>query len=161
MRLFVFKNIAEIIRICKAAHFPEPETAIDAISSFEAGIGYTLPDDMRTFYLACNGASLFRPRKEFPPFRIMPLSEIVRARVAIYGEDKDEYGSSSHYVFCDRGDGDYVGIDLAPRSDGTFGVLDIWHEAYPEDEYSEPIAFSFTEFMSRALDSGGNSVFWL
>ena len=51
-------------------------------------------------------------RRPDADYRVLPLSEIVRARVAIFGEDKDEDGPSARYVICDLQDGDYVLVDV-------------------------------------------------
>lgn len=146
--------IAQVV----AEHFPNPPTQREEVLAFERTVGYSLPQDMRQFYLACDGASLFRPKGECPPFELLRLRDIQRARQAVYGTDEAQYGPEYHFAFCDRGDGDFVGIDLRERPDGKREILDVWHESYPED--CEVIAVSFESFLDGALHSGGDSLFW-
>jgi hypothetical protein len=49
------------------------------------------------------------------PYRILPLSKIVRARVAIHGEDDEQWGPASVYALCDVQDGNYVLVDVASK----------------------------------------------
>lgn len=151
-------TIHEIIEEINRSHFPNTPAAIEDIEKFEASTGYSLPSDMKSFYLAFNGASLFR-KDNVPPFTIVPIDELQTASNAIFGpEDPDR--NDSCFAFCDRGDGDYVGIDLR-ESDGEFRrIIDCWHEAYPDSENCPVIANSFRDFMTKALNSGGNSYFW-
>jgi hypothetical protein len=114
-------------------HFPYPPATAEEIEAFERRMGWRLDSDLRAFYLHCNGAELFERVPECP-YRILPLSEITRARVAIFEEDDDQYGPASVYA--------------------------LWHEAWPDPEYCKQITHSFSEFLERALRSEGYQ-FWL
>ena len=83
-----------------------PGTAAE-IAEFEQRAGWQLDPDLRAFYLHCNGAELIK-RGPDCPYRILPLSRIVRARVAIFGRDEDKHGPASVYAICDVQDGDYI-----------------------------------------------------
>jgi SMI1 / KNR4 family (SUKH-1) len=146
--------IGEVI----AHHFPNPPAPPESVLEFESKSGYHLPSDMRQFFLVCDGASLFMPKHDYPPFRVLRIAELRTARRAVYGKDDEAHGPAYHFVFCDRGDGDFVGIDLRERSDGNHEILDIWHESYPKD--CAVITASFTSFLERALHSRGDSLFW-
>ena len=142
----------EIISIVIARHSANDPATPDQLQEFEKRAGYVLPDDMRRFYLNCNGAALFESDTS-EPLVLLRVDEFERARIAIFGDDDDTRGSPSCYVFCDRGDGDYFGIDLS-ASDTTLmnrPVYDIWHEAYPDMEYCGIVAWSFHEFLEIVL----------
>jgi hypothetical protein len=102
---------------------------------------------------------LFKRRPD-ANYRFLPLSEIVRARMAIFGEDKDEDGPASMYAICDLQDGDYVLVDVGRQEDDRYPLMDGWHEAWPNPKHCKQISRSFEEFLEHALRSGGR-FFWL
>ena len=134
---------------------PNPAATLQQISAFEAKVGWQLDEDLRAFYLHCDGAALF----DAPPdanYRILPLAQIRRARVAIFGRDEDEYGAPSLFAVVDMQDTNFVVLDVA-GTPGTYPLFDAFHETFPS---VERIASSFEEFLTRALSSGGRS-YWL
>jgi hypothetical protein len=135
-------------------HFPHPPATPGEIDAFERRMGWTLDPDLRAFYLHCNGAELFK-RLPDTPYRLLPLAEIIRARVAIYGEDDDKWGPASMYALCDVQDGDYVLVDVSRQEDGRYPLTDGYREAWPNPEYCESVASSFREFLEKALRSKG------
>jgi hypothetical protein len=88
------------------------------------------------------------------------LSQIVRARVAILDEDDDRYGPPHLYALCYVQDGDYILVDTSRQQDGRYPLIDGWHEGFPDPQYCKQIASSFSEFLEKALRSGGRQ-FWL
>ena len=94
------------------------------------------------------------------PYRILPLSKIVRARVAIYGEDDDQWGPASVYDICDVQDGNYVLVDVARQENGRHPLVDGYHEAWPDPKYCGPVASSFAEFLEQVLRTRRN-LYWL
>jgi hypothetical protein len=135
-------------------HFPYPPVTSEEIEAFERRMGWRLDPDLRAFYLHCNGAELFEHRPDMP-YRLLPLAEIRRARVAIYGEDMDKWGPASMYTVCDVQDGDYILVDVSRREDGRYPIIDGYHEAFPDPAYCPQIAASFSEFLAGALRSQG------
>lgn len=111
---------------------------------------------MRAFYLAFDGARLFADVG--PIYHVLPLSRIVRARVAIFGQDDDGHGPAGDYAFCYVQDSDYVAIDMSENEDRNRLVRDCYHETYPGQR--EVIATSFVDFLERALRSDGE-LYWL
>jgi hypothetical protein len=110
---------------------PHPPATPEEIEEFERRVGWMLDPDLRAFYLHCNGAALLRWPDS--PYEILPLSKIVRARVAICGEDDDKWGPASMYAFCIprtwRGAG---GVVRSPQRLGTlFAPDDPAHMAQP------------------------------
>ena len=140
-------------------HFPYPPATLEEITEFEQRVGWRLDPDLRAFYLHCNGAELIE-RLPDTPYRILPLSKIVRARVAIYGEDDDKWGPASMYTLCDVQDGDYVLVDVSRQENGRYPLMDGYHEAWPNPEYCGPIASSFSEFLEATIRSR-RPVYWL
>ncbi len=139
-------------------HFPNSPASPSRIEEFEHRAGWRLDADLRAFYLHCDGARLFKRDDEI--YRILPLSEIVRARVAILGRDSDDHGPASWYVVCDTGDTDYVALDTSTTENGRYPLLDCFHETFMEPEGNRRIAHSFSDFLERALHSGG-CLYWL
>lgn len=139
-------------------HFPNPPATPAQLDEFERRVGWRLDPDLRAFYLHCNGAELFeRPNS---PYRFLPLSGIIRARIAIRGKDEDSRGPASWYVLCDVGDGNYVVVDTGDLKDGRYPLIDGYREMFPDPEYCERLAGSFAELLDKALRSGGRH-FWL
>ena len=141
-------------------HFPCPPTPPEELEAFEQRVGWKLDPDLRAFYLHCNGAELIK-RLPDAPYRILPLSQIVRARVAIFGKknDDDAHGPASMWAICDVQDGNYLLVDVAQQENGRYPVIDGWHEAWPDPKYCDQIATSFSDFMERALRDG--QAYWL
>ncbi|HLL54395.1 MAG TPA: SMI1/KNR4 family protein [Myxococcaceae bacterium] len=139
-------------------HFPEQPATADEISAFEARSGWSLDPDLRAFYQAFNGARLFRDTCS--PYRLLPLSEVVRARVAILGprRDRDEFGPSYWHAICDMQDGNYVALDVGSPQAGAYPLRDCFRESFPD--HCRIVAGSFGEFLERALRSEGFS-YWL
>jgi hypothetical protein len=135
-------------------HFPYPPATPARIEAFERRAGWELDPDLRAFYLHCDGAELFK-RLPNAPYQILPLAEIVRARVAMRGEDSDDWGPASMYAICDVQDGNYAVVDVGRQENGRYPLLDGYHEAWPDPEYCEQIASSFSEFLEKALRSKG------
>ncbi|RKH55739.1 SMI1/KNR4 family protein [Corallococcus aberystwythensis] len=137
-------------------HFPRPPATAEQVAAFEKRVGWRLDEDLRAFYLHCNGATLFAPLPDVN-YHLLPLERIERARVAILGRDEDSAGAATHYCVVDMQDGDYVFVDVAQEANGRLPLFDAWHETYPQ---VKRIASSFEEFLEKALRSGNRS-FWL
>ncbi|WP_257449630.1 SMI1/KNR4 family protein [Archangium lipolyticum] len=140
-------------------HFPYPPATPEQIEEFERRVGWRLDEDLRAFYLHCNGAELIE-RLPDTPYRILPLSKIVRARVAIYGEDDDKWGPASVYALCDVQDGNYVLVDVSREESGRHPLFDGDHEAWPDPAYCKQVASSFSEFLEQVLRTRRN-LYWL
>ena len=140
-------------------HFPHPPATPEEIEAFERRVGWTLDPDLRAFYLHCDGAELIK-RLPNTPYRVLSLEKIVRARVAIYGEDDDQWGPASVYAICDVQDGNYVLVDLARQENGRHPLVDGYHEAWPDPKYCGPVASSFSEFLEQVLRTRRN-LYWL
>ncbi len=151
-------SIQHLLEQVSRLHFPNPPATLAQIAAFEQEAGWRLDPDLRAFYLHCDGADLFeRPNS---PYRILALSRLVRARVAIRGKDDDSRGPASWYVLCDVRDGNYVLVDVEASRSGRYPLIDGYREMFPDPVYCERIAESFSEFLDKALSSGG-SHYWL
>jgi hypothetical protein len=140
-------------------HFPYPAAIPEQLEAFEQRVGWRLDPDLRAFYLHCNGAELIE-RLPDTPYRILPLSKIVRARVAIYGEDDDKWGPASVYALCDVQDGNYVLVDVSRQENSRYPLFDGDHEAWPDPAYCKQIASSFSEFLAQVLRTR-RSLYWI
>ncbi|WNG41679.1 SMI1/KNR4 family protein [Archangium violaceum] len=142
-------------------HFPYPPATPEEIADFERRAGWTLDPDMRAFYLHCNGAELIE-RLPDSPYQVLPLSEIIRARVAIFGKrnDDDGHGPASVYALCDVQDGNYVLVDVSREEEGRYPLFDGDHEAWPDPAYCKQIASSFSEFLAQVLRTR-RGLYWL
>ena len=140
-------------------HFPYPPATPEQVEEFERTTGWRLDPDLRAFYLHCNGAELLKQRPDCP-YRILSLSEIIRARVAIYGRDEDRYGPASGYTLCYLQDTDYVVVDVSKQNDGYYPLFDGWHETWPDPKYCRQIASSFSEFLEQVLRTR-RPAYWL
>src|SRR5688500_14160880 len=119
-------------------HFPHPPATPEEIEEFERRVGWTLDSDLRAFYLHCNGAALI----QWPdsPYEILPLSKVVRARVAIRGKDEDSRGPPSMYALCYVRDGNYVVLDVSRQLAERYPLMDGDRETWPNPEYCAQIA---------------------
>ena len=140
-------------------HLPSPPATPEEIEEFEQRVGWKLDPDLRAFYLHCNGAELIE-RLPDTPYRILPLSKIVRARVAIYGEDDEKWGPASVYALCDVQDGNYVLMDVSRQENDRYPLFDGDHEAWPDPDYCRQIASSFSEFLEQVLRTR-RSLYWI
>src|SRR3712207_5534438 len=104
-------SMSRLLEEVSLHHFPSPPASPEEIAEFEKRVGWKLDSDLRAFSLHCSGAELFE-RLPDCPYRILPLSRIVRARVAIYGKDEDKWGPASMYALCDVQDGDYLLVEV-------------------------------------------------
>jgi hypothetical protein len=139
-------------------HFPNPPASPDEVDAFEQRMGWRLDPELRAFYLSANGANLFNASDS--PYRILPLSEIVRARVAIRGKDDDSRGPETWYAVCALHDGNYVLLDIGRQEKGRYPIIDGYREGFPDPHHCKQIASSFSEFLAGALRSEGQW-FWL
>lgn len=155
MTLTMNALLEEVSRI----HFPYPPATAAEVEEFEQRMGWRLDPDLRAFYLHCNGAELFKRLPE-TPCQILPLSEIIRARMAIRREDEDSWGPASMYALCDVQDGNYVVMDTARQDNGRYPLFDGDHETWPDPLYCEQIASAFSEFLEKMLRGQGRS-YWL
>ncbi|MBN8227989.1 SMI1/KNR4 family protein [Corallococcus macrosporus] len=144
--------LAEVSRL----HFPNAPATSTQLAAFEKRMGWRLDDDLRAFYLHCDGCTLFKPRAD-ALYRVLPLAEIRRARLAIRASDADQDGAPSVFTLVDMQDSDYVVLDATQRESAHYPLFDAFHETFPE---VERIASSFAEFLERALRSS-NRAFWL
>jgi hypothetical protein len=151
-------SMQEFLEEISRHHFPKPPASLQEIEEFERRMGWRLDPDLRAFYLHCNGADLFKHPDT--PFSFLPLADIVRARVAIFGKDEERLGPASLYAICDVQDGNYILVDVARQQDGRYPIIDGYHEAFPNPDYCEQICSSFSEFLGKALRSEGYE-FWL
>lgn len=156
MSLAIDRFVEAILR----SHAPNPPASPGQLARFETRMGWRLDEELRAFYLRMDGASLFR--RPDAPYRLLSLSEIVRARVALFGStgDSDAYGAASWLVLCSVQDGDYAAIDVSRTERGLHPLFDCPADSRPGAAGSTRIAWSLSDFLEQALESDGR-VYWL
>lgn len=110
------QTLDEMVASIRQLHsWTPPLLQIDTLlSQFETEQRLTLPSDLKEFYRRCGEVELFDGA-----YRIMSFSGFGRASLALTGEDSEDWCPSFWYVFCERLDGDYVGIDLSSTEGGS------------------------------------------
>jgi hypothetical protein len=151
-------SMEELFEEVSRHHFPNPPATSAQLEAFEQRMGWRMDPDLRAFFLHCNGARLFEQPDS--PYRLLPLDKILRARIAMRGEDSDEWGPASWYVLCDLHDSDRILVDVSRRENDRYPIIDGWHEGFPDPEDCEQVAGSFSEFLEAALRSDGRK-FWI
>lgn len=143
-----------------AHHFAEPCADAGAIDELEKRFGIRLPEDLKYFYRRYATAKLF-DSEAGPAYRFVPLDEMRRTRIDIYGpdHDSDAWGPAGWLTVCDVQDGNYIAIDAAPDQAGAYNYIDCFHETFAEPGESTVIAKSFTELLARALESKGSAFY--
>ncbi|NVI99645.1 SMI1/KNR4 family protein [Myxococcus sp. AM009] len=144
--------LAEISR----AHFPHPPATPERIATFEARMGWRLDEDLRAFFLHCDGAELFERLPE-ANYSILSLAGIEEATLRLRRRDHSDGEAACWYPLVDCQDSDFVLVDVA-RPGGPYPLLDAYHETYPREV--RRVAGSFREFLERALASD-DQFFWL
>jgi hypothetical protein len=147
-------TIAALVEQIKSAHQwhpPDPRTE-ELLINFEREAKVALPPDMVEFYRICGWAELFDER-----MYLMALTDLMHVSQAIFDEDTEDYAPNSWWVFCDRRNSDYIGIDLAAAPDGVTPILDVYHD---DASSCTIIAHSFTDFLRTLLETN-NRIFWL
>lgn len=152
-------EIQELIQQVREKHVANPPSAEAQIAHLESSSGFKLPEDLKSFYRACNGAELFAEGGN-APYTLLPIEQVKRTRELIFGEDDDTWAPASWYGICDVMDGNFIGIDLNSRDGRTFSVIDCFHETHGSPGGNTIIALSFTEFLRDALASRGRQ-YWL
>ncbi len=152
-------SMSSLLEEVSLHHFPYPPATREEIEAFEQRVGWRLDPELRAFYLHCNGAELLKRLPECP-YQVLPLAEIVRARVAIRREDDDKWGPASMYALCDVQDGDFVVLDVSRQENGNYALFDGWHESWPDPTYCRRIASSFSEFLEQVLRTR-RPAYWL
>ena len=147
-----------LLELLKARHLAFPPATEADIARFERRVGWKLDDQLKTFYLACNGARLFSENDS--PYYFLPLEKLERTRSAVYGREAEEYGPDSWWAIIDVQDGNYLAVNVATTGNGPYPIRDIFHEAADEPKYCQIICPDFQTLLRRALESEGRH-FWL
>jgi hypothetical protein len=151
-------SMSSLLEEVSRNHFPHPPAMPEELEAFEQRVGWRLDPDLRAFYSHCNGAALIHWPDS--PYELLPLSKVVRARVAIRGKDDDSRGLASMYAICDVRDGNYVVLDVSRQVDGRYPLIDGDRETWPNPEYCTQIASSFSEFLEQVLRTR-RSLYWI
>jgi hypothetical protein len=116
------------------------------LTRFAETSGFEVPEDLSAFYLRFESARI----GDIGTYQLLPIEAWARTGTLNGGDEWSDSEPPSWYLLCDTLNGDFVGIDLAPDAEGAHLITDIDHEAFRERRV---IARSFTEFLSRALES--------
>jgi cell wall assembly regulator SMI1 len=141
-------------------HSAEPCLDATEIDALEEGLGYPLPADLKAFYRRYQTVRLF-DGEYGATYRFVPIREIHPTRIDMYGRDTDEWGPGTWLTICDVQDGNYIAIDVASKDGESYNYIDCFHETFARPGESKVIARSFTELLERALQGGGDSVYYV
>ncbi len=123
----------------------------------DLGVGHQLPDDLRAFYSSCGGVALY-PDALYP-VSILPAPQIVAANPVIVGAQYEDDISASWYLVGASDQEEHITIDLHPDRLGR--CYDSFPEVHGVAGSCPVIATSFTDLLTRLLDSRGGRWHWL
>lgn len=150
---------SELDRLFARLSKHEPAPPLDApefdarIAGFKFEWRCEWPGDFLSFYKHCNGVGLFGGAYRFRPLGEVEPVEGVTTRPP---DDEPDYLSSWDTVswvrFCDLADGGFVVIELRHAYERGWKVARV---GPARAEVSPIVAWSFAEFLEKALSSGG------
>jgi hypothetical protein len=142
------KHLADMIASVLSSPSVEPARpdAAYQLDLFEKRTGLRIPDDLRAFYARVQRA------KVDDRYQFLPIELLQRTGAALQGEEWADSEPASWYAFCDVSDGNFVGIDLEPSSEGYNYILDCDHDDITSRRV---IATSFAEFLEHVLSADG------
>lgn len=147
-------TIAKLFARLSKEHGAKPASAgAEAkIRRFEKKLGRALPSDLREFHQRFAWATLHDEN-----FRILPLSEMKPAGVAVRGPSGKKLCPASWWSIAEDDNSEVVAMDME-----TGRVIDCFHETFHPGGDAGIIARSFEEFLKRALPSKKeNGHYWL
>ncbi len=147
-----------LVAYLRMYHHPEPPPTEEQLEAWQRQRGWCLDEDLLFLYQQHDGALLF-PRAE-QHYRFLPLEQMVRARVLLFGEDSDAHGDSSWYALCEAVPGEhYAAIDVSRRLDGHYPILECSRRRPPGSPQCRRLAWSLADFIDRALH-GRRHPYW-
>jgi hypothetical protein len=140
-----------------AKHKPAPPLDAPQFDACIAGLKFEwrfeLPGDFLCFYKHCNGVSFFGDAFRFRPLE--GVEQVDGLKTQTPADYDDGYGSwdRGQWVhFCDLPDGSFVAIELYETYKRGWKVVRVVPGAA---EFSPIVAWSFTDFLEKALSGGG------
>jgi hypothetical protein len=131
---------------------PAPRDAEAKLKKLEKKLGRALPRDLREFHRRFAWAALHDEQ-----FRILPLSQMKPAGVAVAGAAGKKLCPASWWSIAENDNSEVVAIDLE-----TGRIIDCFHETFGPGGDAGIIARSFQEFLKRMLPSKKeNGHYWL
>lgn len=119
---------------------------------------YVLPDDVIRFYTLCGGIECYVNGPAYP-IRVLSPNEVVNANMFLLGEEFEDDISSCWHLIADAYDGNYISVDCGQKHNGK--CIESFEETYALQDDSPIIAQSFTEFLEKLLQYGGEGFYWL
>jgi hypothetical protein len=154
MKTLMDKLLTEI----RYSHRGHPPLSPKQLEEWQQKNGWRLDEHLLAFYRHFNGALLFHHAER--QYRLLPLQEVVRAQVSLFGEDSDLNGTDSWFTICEgMGGKHYAAIDIHQQVDGLYPVFECSHARPPGSPQSRKIAFTFMDFLDRSLH-GGRRPYW-
>jgi len=133
---------------------PLDSTAYDqCINGFSGRMMCELSDDFLSFYKHCNGVSLFGDAFRFRPLEaVEPVEGITTQPAQDYPDYLSNWDTGPWVRFCDLADGSFVVIELRHTYERGWKMIRV---GPARGEVSPIVAWSFAEFLEKALSSGG------
>jgi len=118
--------------------------------------GKTLPRDVEEFFLECGGALLF-VGAPYPLEIVSPL-DFLKANPVIAGVDVPDDPSDDWFIIARNG-GQFVTVDCGASRNGH--CYDSFWDRHAVAGSCPVVARSFSEFLTRILESRGAELYWL
>jgi hypothetical protein len=129
---------------------PEFDRCIEGI---KADWWCELPGDLLSFYKHCNGVGLFGDTFRFRPLKtVEPVEGVTTRRPRDYPDYLSCRDTGPWVRFCDLADGSFVVLELRYTYGKGWKVIRV---GPTPGEASPVVAWSFQEFLEKALGSGG------
>jgi hypothetical protein len=138
-------------------HKPAPPLDASEFDARIAGFKFEwrceLPGDFLSFYKHCNGVTLFGNACRFRPLgAVEPVEGITTRRPDDYPDYLGSCDAGPWVRFCDLADGSFVAVELRHTYKKGWKVVRV---GPAREEFSPIVAWSFAEFLEKALGSGG------
>jgi hypothetical protein len=152
-------TLEELFFDIDAHHYSEPSTD-EEIDEFAQRNNYQLPEDLKAFYRRYKTVKLF-DGESGARYRFVPINEIHPTYLDIFGFNSDENAPETWLTVCDVLDSNYIALDIASKEGDEYNYIDCFHETFAIPGECKIIARSFTELLMRALQGGGNQLYYL
>lgn len=128
------------------------EQDIEGANSY---FNYAIPADYLSFLQVFDGGTFFKV-EDIGGLEFFSCSQLIENNEFQKDSLEDDWRDDIILFSSCLGDGDFIGFEV--RNDGSYDILDCFHEVLPSEWKS--IGHSFDDFLEKFIDSKGEK-FWL